>query len=52
MCGLYQAKRRLKFKYRCGAFPSTSDFYIVLYNDRYMASLMEVWHVVVHSTMR
>ena len=49
---VWQEKRVLRFKYRTAAFPSTGDFYLLLYNDRYMASLMEVWHVVVHSTMR
>ena len=36
----------------CGGAPATSQFFFLLYHDRYMASLKEVWRVVVHSTRR
>ncbi len=51
-CCALQEQRQLKFKYRCATFPATGEFYLLLYNDRFMASLMEVWHIVVHSTLR
>lgn len=54
VCGVVcsQERRIVKYKYRCGEYPSTGDFYLLMYNDRYMASLMEVWRVVVHTALR
>ncbi len=44
------AQRRtqeLYIKYRCGDLASVADFYIVLYDDPYHATLHEIWRVVV-----
>ena len=52
MLGAREARSQLRFKYCPGPFPSTGDFYVLIYNDPYMASLSEVWQFVVHSTLK
>jgi hypothetical protein len=44
--------RALRIKHRAGAFPTTSDFFVLVYNDPFLASLAEIWQVVVHATMK
>ena len=39
-------------KYRCGSFPSFGQFFVVVYNDQFHASLHEIWHVTVQSMLR
>jgi hypothetical protein len=46
------APSSLKFRYCVGGFPSTGDFLVFVYNDRYLASLSEIWQFVVHATMK
>ncbi|KAJ1442329.1 hypothetical protein B484DRAFT_442214 [Ochromonadaceae sp. CCMP2298] len=42
----------LLLRYRCGAFPSTGAFYLLIYNDPYQSQLHEVWQVVVQTRQR
>jgi len=44
--------QEIHLRYRCGAFPSFGQFFLVVYNDQYHASLHEVWHVTVQSMLR
>ena len=44
--------QELFLKYRCGDLSSVADFYIVLYDDAFHASLYEVWRVVVQPMRR
>jgi hypothetical protein len=46
------APSALKFRYCVGHFPSSGEFLVFIYNDRYLASLSEIWQFVVHSTMK
>lgn len=39
----------LLVRYRCGSFPETGSFYLLIYNDPYQASLYETWHVLVQT---
>jgi hypothetical protein len=39
-------------KYRCGAAGQSASFFGVLYNDRFRASVYEVWHVTVAAMHR
>jgi hypothetical protein len=42
----------LLLRYRCGAFPFTGAFYLLIYNDPYQSQLHEVWQVVVQTRQR
>jgi hypothetical protein len=42
----------LLVRYRCGAFPSTGTFYLLIYSDPYQSQLHEVWQVVVQTRQR
>lgn len=44
--------RELHLRFRCGGFPSTAVFHVLLYNDPYCASLHACWRVVVQSLLR
>ena len=44
--------QEMHFRYRCGAFPSVGQFFVLLYNDPMHASLYEVWHVTIHALLR
>jgi hypothetical protein len=44
--------RQLSLRLRAGAFPSTTEFLVHLFNDPYCASLHQTWRVVVHSVLR
>ena len=37
---------------RVGAFPSVGEFFVLVFTDRFCATLSELWHVVVHSRLR
>ncbi|KAF0691786.1 Aste57867_17057 [Aphanomyces stellatus] len=39
-------------KYRVGEYPSSGEFYLVLYEDMYHARLYEIWRVIVQSMLR
>ena len=39
-------------KFKCGAAPETTQFYLVLYRDTYKAQPVAVWHVYVHALRR
>lgn len=42
----------LLIRYRCGPFPTTGTFYLLIYNDPYQSQLDEVWQVVVQTRQR
>lgn len=42
----------LILRFKCGRVPSIADFYVLVYNDPFHAALHEIWHIVVHSTLR
>jgi len=44
--------QEIYLKFRCGDYPSSASFYVLLYNDQYHASLHEIWHVTVQSMLR
>ena len=44
--------RELHLRFRCGGFPSTAVFHVLLYNDPYCASLHACWRIVVQSLLR
>jgi len=37
---------------KLGAFPSSGDFYLLIFEDEYRSKLYELWHVVVSSRLR
>lgn len=39
-------------KHRVGNYPSSSDFYLLVYNDRYHSILHERWHICIQSMLR
>jgi len=47
--GINGSSQTVVLKYHCGAWPSTAQFFVALYADKYCAQLWEVWRVVVHS---
>ena len=45
--------QEIHFKYwKLGAFPAKGEFYLLVYDDPFMARLHEVWHVTVSSRLR
>ena len=40
------------FKFRVGAYPSSAEFFILLYNDRYHSKVHEIWHICIQSMLR
>jgi Ca2+-binding EF-hand superfamily protein len=40
------------FRYRCGVFPTSGGFHVLIYDDPYQASLHECWHVVVQTKQK
>ena len=53
MCDLQEGGvRALRFKHRAGAFPTVSDFFVLVYNDPFLTSLAEVWQVIVHARLK
>jgi nephrocystin-4 len=41
--------QHVTLKYHCGMWPSTADFFLAFYADKYQTRLWEVWRVVIHS---
>ncbi|CAK4477563.1 unnamed protein product [Aphanomyces euteiches] len=39
-------------KYRVGEYPSTGEFYLLLYEDMYHARLFEIWRICVQAMLR
>ena len=39
-------------KIRVGAYPTSSDFYVLLYHDVYHAQLYAIWHICTQSMLR
>jgi len=44
--------RQVVLRTRSGAFPSSNEFLLHLFNDPFCASLHQTWRVVVHSVLR
>ena len=44
--------QEIYLRYRCGEYPTKGHFYMLLYDDPYHATLAELWHVTVHTTLR
>jgi len=42
----------LLIRYRCGPFPHTGNFYLLIYNDPYQCDLHEIWQVIVQTRQR
>ncbi len=44
--------QEISLKYRCGAGPQITRFYILLYDDPFKVTLVETWQIFVHSLQR
>jgi len=39
-------------RYRCGSFPNTGSFYLIIFNDAFQSQQHEVWSIIVNSRQR
>ncbi len=46
------SSQEVYLRYRCRSFPSFGQFFVLVYNDQFHATLEEIWHVTVQSMLR